>query len=106
MLKKQPWLKELSPDMRKTLTKGNYALRGSGSTSEFEAKLIASKMTMIQDGVLPEDGKVSDKDLEAIKQWYENYQNKTGETLWESVLFQDFSDKKYRDEMLSTLNKL
>ena len=106
MLKKQPWLKELSPDMRKTLTKGNYALRGSGSTSEFEAKLIASKMTMIQDGVLPEDGKVSDKDLEAIKQWYENYQNKTGETLWESVLFQDFSDKKYRDEMLNTLNKL
>jgi hypothetical protein len=106
MLKKQPWLKELSPDMRKTLTKGNYALRGSGSTSEFEAKLIASKMTMIQDGVLPEDGKVSDKDLEAIKQWYENYQNKTGEPLWESVLFQDFSDKKYRDEMLSTLNKI
>jgi len=106
MLKKQPWLKELSPDMEKTLTKGNYALKGPGSTSEFEAKLIASKMTMIQDGVLPEDGKVSDKDLEVIKQWYENYQNKTGETLWESVLFQDFSDKKYRDEILSTLNKL
>jgi hypothetical protein len=106
MLKKQPWLKELSPDIEKTITKGNYALKGRGSTAEFEAKLIASKMAMIQEGVLPKDGKVSDKDLEAIKQWYENYQNKTGETLWESVLFQDFSDKEYRDEILKTLNKL
>jgi hypothetical protein len=106
MLKKQPWLDELSPDLKKTLTKGNYALKGGGSTSEFEAKLIAAKMTMIHEGVLPEDGNVSDKDLEAIKQWYEDRKNKTGETLWESVLFQDFSDTKYRDEMLSTLNKI
>ena len=106
MLKNQPWLDELSPDLKKTLTKGNYALKGKGSTSEFEAKLIAAKMTMINEGVLPKDGNVSDKDLEAIKQWYADRKEKMGETGWESVLFMDLSDKKYRDEMLSTLNKL
>ena len=106
MLKKQPWLDELSPDLKKTLTKGNYALKGGGSTSEFEAKLIAAKMTMINEGVLPKDGNVSDKDLDAIKQWYADRKEKMGETGWESVLFMDLSDKKYRDEMLSTLNKL
>ena len=106
MLKNQPWLDELSPDLQKTLTKGNYALKGGGSTSEFEAKLIAAKMTMINEGVLPKGGNVSDKDLEAIKQWYADRKEKMGETGWESVLFMDLSDKKYRDEMLSTLNKL
>jgi hypothetical protein len=101
MLKKQPWVQDLSPEDRYYETKGNYALKGSGSTSEFEAKLIAAKMTMIHEGVLPSSGKVSDKDLEAIRQWY-----KSQEGLSERELFHDISNPKYRDEILKTLNKL
>ena len=105
MMKKQPWLNDLSPEKKKSLTKGNYVFKGEDSNQEFEAKLIAAKMTMMHEGILSDDGVVSENDLEAIKQWYEKRKTQ-GNHGWESVLFQDLSDKKYRNEMLNTLNKL
>tara|TARA_R110002153_G_scaffold42747_1_gene121112 strand:+ start:346 stop:4968 length:4623 start_codon:yes stop_codon:yes gene_type:complete len=105
MMKKQPWLNDLSPEMKKSLTKDNYVFKGQDSNQEFEAKLIAAKMTMMHEGILSDDGVVSENDLEAIKQWYEKRKTQ-GKHGWESVLFMDFSDKKYRNEILNTLNKL
>ena len=105
MMKKQPWLNDLSPDKRKSITKKNYALKGSGSNQEFEAKLISAKMAMIHEGVLPSSGKVSDKDLGAIEQWYQK-RKAQGDPGWESVLFRDLSNPKYRKVILKTLNKL
>ena len=85
------------------MVKRNYALKGTGSSSEFEAKLISDKMQMIDQGIIDSSGRVTKDDLQAIQQWYEK-QNPNAAFL--NPLFKNIDDSpRYTKILLQALNK-
>jgi hypothetical protein len=94
---------EKSDLYKREMVEKNYALKGAGSSTEFEAKLISDKMQMIDQGVIDPSGRVTKDDLQAIQQWYEK-QNPHAAFL--NPLFKNIDHSpKYTKTLLQALNK-
>lgn len=94
---------EKSDLYKENLVSENYALRGMGSSKEFEAKLISDKMQMINQGVIPKDGVVGEEHLMGIQNWYSN---QSDDANFLGVLFKNIdASPKYTKTLLKTLNK-
>ena len=94
---------EKSDLYKREMVEKNYALKGAGSSTEFEAKLISDKMQMIDQGVINPSGRVTKDDLQAIQQWYEK-QNPHAAFL--NPLFKNIDDSpRYTKILLQALNK-
>ena len=94
---------EKSDLYKENVVNKNYALKGSGSSKEFEAKLISDKMQMINQGVIDPGSKVTKGDLQAIQQWYKNQKASAG---FLNPLFKNIDDSpKYTKLILQALNK-
>ena len=85
------------------MVKENYALKGAGSSMEFEAKLISDKIQMIDQGVIDPSGKVTKDDLQAIQQWYSKQKPYAA---FLNPLFKNIDHSpKYTKTLLKALNK-
>jgi hypothetical protein len=72
-LKKELKNADFTPEEYDRRVKGNYALSGKGSLIEFEAKMIATKMVLLQQGILDSaDEVVTEKKLDEIIAWKRN----------------------------------
>ena len=94
---------EKSDLYKKEMVKENYALKGAGSSMEFEAKLISDKIQMIDQGVIDPSGKVTKDDLQAIQQWYSKQKPYAA---FLNPLFKNIDHSpKYTKTLLKALNK-
>ena len=94
---------EKSDLYKKNMVEENYALKGAGSSAEFEAKLISDKIQMIDQGVIDPSGKVTKDDLQAIQQWYSKQKASAG---FLNPLFKNIDDSpRYTKILLQALNK-
>lgn len=115
--------RELKKELKKGLTeeeydyevRNNYALAGRGSLIEFEAKMIATKMMLLEQGLLESaDEVITEKKLDEIIAWKRNqfdWDNADGDYKkgkmgdYTTILYSHDSPKM-RELLLKTFNEL
>ncbi len=115
--------RELKKELKKGLTeeeydyevRNNYALAGRGSLIEFEAKMIATKMMLLEQGLLESaDEVITEKKLDEIIAWKRNqfdWDNadrdyKKGKMDDYTTILYSHDSPKMRELLLKTFNEL
>ena len=114
-LKKELKNADFTPEEYDRRVKGNYALSGQGSLIEFEAKMIATKMVLLEQGLLDSaDEVITEKKLNEIIAWKRNQfdwdnpeqERSEGKSPDFTTILYAHDSPKMRDLLLKTLNDL
>ena len=107
-LKKELKNADFTPEEYERRVEDNYALSGAGSALEFEAKMIATKMMLLEQGVIDSaDEVITEEKLNKIIQWKKNqYKDSSTQSHDFTTVLYSHDSPKMRELLLKTLNDL
>lgn len=99
---------DFTPEEYERRVEDNYALSGSGSALEFEAKMIATKMMLLEQGVIESaDEVITEEKLDSIIEWKKNqYKDSSTQSHDFTTVLYSHDSPKMRELLLKTLNDL
>lgn len=97
-----------TPEEYERRVEDNYALSGAGSALEFEAKMIATKMMLLEQGVIDSaDEVITEEKLNKIIEWKKNqYKDSSTQSHDFTTVLYSHDSPKMRELLLKTLNDL